>query len=97
MRDKIETIINNLLSHQLSKEEAINELDVLIKPITAKNIKGEDSECTCSKEEIFYDDKLDVIFCSCGKFLMEQNEGTFKKHGIYFDTKKKQWMSGEKK
>ncbi len=96
MRDKIEIIINKLLSHQLSKDEAVSELDTLIKPITVKNIKGE-TECVCSKDEIFYDSELDVIFCSCGKLLLEQNEGTFKKNGIYFDDKKKQWTSGEKK
>lgn len=97
MRDKIEIIINKLLSHQLSKDEAVNELDTLIKPINKKSVKGEESDCTCDKEEIFYDEELDVIFCSCGKLLIEENEGTFKKHGIYFDTKNKQWTSGEKK
>ena len=79
-QEKIRKVLKDLLSHKIGMEDAVQNLSQLSEP---KKENKSRNGCICKDDEIFFDDELEIIFCSCGKFLLEENEGTLKKHGLY--------------
>ncbi len=75
----IEQIINSMLAHEIDRQQAVQSILNLINP---QSTPTEPDECTCDKDSIFFDDKLNIIWCMCGKLFANENREIYEKAGI---------------